>query len=705
MLSKRAARAGRFTRFTLPALAALFACSAAAAAPGEVFTPDHVARLRMVSAAEISPDGQRVAYVLSVPRDPFKEDDGPAWGELHVITPDGTSRPFITGEVSIGAIGWMPDSSAITFLAKRGKDKNRTLYMIPVDGGEARKLVGLETDIQSYSLSGDGRRAAVVAEEKEDKDKKKLADRGFNQNVYEEDGHPPRLWIVELGNDDAKPRLVELPGVPGDIRWAPSGTQIALTMSPTPQIDDVYMRSQLHVVDADSGEVVARFANPGKLGGFAWSPDAQRLGVLSAEDLHDPSAGRLMVASVTERSLADILPGYEGEVTTLAWQDDETLMFIGDESVWSTFGEIGFDGTNRKTHIPTGRMTMQGFSLSRDGQSAAILADSPFHPTEVFLMRHGDTAPRRMTDSNPWLADLRFAKQEVISYAARDGLTIEGVLVRPLDEEAGRRYPLILTVHGGPEAHEQNGFKTHYGRPGQVAAARGFAVFYPNYRGSTARGVAFSKLGQADYGGKEFDDLVDAVDHLVEAGLVDKDKVGVTGGSYGGYATAWCATKLTERFAAGVMFVGLSDMISKFGTTDIPDEMYLVHSRKRLWEDWQFFLDRSPIRYVEQARTPLLIMHGEQDTRVHPSQSLELYRHLKTLGKAPVRLVLYKGEGHGNRKAAARYDYNVRMLQWFEHYLQGPGGDPPAYDIDYGRDVKDENGEEKKDEKDEEKKE
>lgn len=693
MFSQRLARTGRFTRLILTFAAALAAVPVVAR--GDVFTPDHLARLRMVSAAEMSPDGQRVAYLLSVPRDPFKDEDGPAWSELHVVNADGVSRPFITGEVNISAMAWLPDGSGITFLAKRGKDKHRTLYMIPVDGGEARKLVSLSTDIQSYSLSGDGRRAALVAEEKEDRDRKKLADQGFNQHIYEEDGRPPRLWTVELGAEDPEPKLVEVPGVPGDIRWSPTGAQIAVSLSPTPQIDDVYMRSQLHVVDAESGAVVARFPNPGKLGPFTWSPDGRRLAVLSAEDLHDPSSGRLMVASVAEGTMADIIPGYEGEVTTIAWQDDETVMFIGDEGVWSTFGEVGFDGSNRKTHVPTGRMTMQGFSLSRDGRSAAMLADSAFHPTELFVMRHGDAAPRRLTDSNPWLADLRFARQEVVTYAARDGMTIEGVLIRPLDEEEGRRYPLILSVHGGPEAHEQNGFKTHYGRPGQVAAARGFAVFYPNYRGSTGRGVAFSKLGQADYAGKEFDDLVDAVDHLVAAGLVDKDKVGVTGGSYGGYATAWCATKLTDRFAAGVMFVGLSDMISKYGTTDIPDEMFLVHARKRLWDDWQFFLDRSPIRYVEQARTPLLIMHGEQDTRVHPSQSLELYRHLKTLGKVPVRLVFYKGEGHGNRKAAARYDYNVRMLQWFEHYLQGPGGDPPAYDIDYGKDVKDDDGEEK----------
>jgi dipeptidyl aminopeptidase/acylaminoacyl peptidase len=270
----------------------------------------------------------------------------------------------------------------------------------------------------------------------------------------------------------------------------------------------------------------------------------------------------------------------------------------------------------------------------------------------------------------------------VVTYAARDGLAIEGILVRPLAPEPGRRAPLQLTVHGGPESHYSDGWLTSYSLPGQVAAARGFAVFYPNYRGSTGRGVAFSTSSQGDPAGREFDDLVDGVDHLVASGLVDAARVGVTGGSYGGYATAWLATRYSERFAAGVMFVGVSNLIGKLGTSEIPRELYLVHARRWPWEDYGLMLERSPIAYLAGARTPLLILHGEDDPRVHPSQSLELYRYLELRDQAPVRLVLYPGEGHGNRKSAARLDYHLRMLRWFEHYLMGPGGEPPPAELD-----------------------
>jgi dipeptidyl aminopeptidase/acylaminoacyl peptidase len=357
-------------------------------------------------------------------------------------------------------------------------------------------------------------------------------------------------------------------------------------------------------------------------------------------------------------------------------------MFIGDEGVRTILGEVALDHPGRPNRHEGGP-ALTAFDVARDGKSVALAAQTAVHPSEVFLWAPPERSPRRLTNSNPWLAGIRLAPQEVVHFKARDGLALEGLLIHPLDEKKGERYPLILTVHGGPEGHYRDGWLTGYSDPGQLAAARGFAVFYPNYRGSTGRGVAFSKLGQGDPAGKEFDDLVDAVDHLVQSGLVDRGKVGVTGGSYGGYATAWCATRYSDRFAAGVMFVGISDLVSKAGTTDIPNEELLVHARRWPWEDWKLMLERSPIYYLDKARTPLLILDGKDDPRVHPSQSLVLYRYLNARGQAPVRLVLYPGEGHGNRLAAHRLDYNLRMMQWMEHYLKGPGGAPPPYEIEY----------------------
>lgn len=668
-------------------------------AADETWMPQHVAKLRAVTNAEISPDGKLVAYLLSVPRNPLKDEDGAAWTELHVVDRDGKARPFITGEVNVSNMEWTPDGKALSFLAKRGKDKDKSLYVISVDGGEARKILTHDSDISSYSWSADGQRVAFIAKDEPSKKKKDRKEKGFKQEVYEEDWEKSFVWVGVPFEEGSKPRKLDLPGIPSELHWGPVAARMAVALSPTPLTDDVMMRSKLFVYDADSGDLISSFQNPGKLGDVTWSPDGEHLAILAAEDLNDPSAGRLMIASIGDGLLKQPIPDYEGEFQSIVWQDKDTVMFLADEGVWSTLGEVGRTGANIKTHLPLGKAAMGRLSLSADGQCGAFVSATPAHPAEVFQMCHGDGGLKRLTHSNPWLDNMRFAKQEFVEWKARDGLRLEGILIRPLDEVPGQRYPLILCVHGGPEAHDRMEWQTNYGDPGQLAAAQGFAVFYPNYRGSTGRGVGFSKLGQADYAGKEFDDLVDAIDHLVATGLVNKDKVGITGGSYGGFATAWASTYYSDRFAAGVMFVGLSNLISKYGTTDIPNEMYLVHGRKKLWDNWQWFLERSPVYHAQKSKTPLLIMHGKDDPRVDRGQSMELYRQLKLLNQAPVRLVFYPGEEHGNRKAAARLDYNLRMMQWFTHYLKGPGGPPPDIEVEYGLEEAKDDGKEKDDAK------
>jgi dipeptidyl aminopeptidase/acylaminoacyl peptidase len=668
-------------RYALLATALMLGLVATAAAQ-ERFTPRHVSELRTVTSMALSPDGSQVAYTLSVPRIPFQEEDGPPWDELHLVHAAGTSRPFMTGRVNVSAVRWAPDGKAISFITRRGDDRTRGIYEIPVDGGEARRLVTHETDITNYRWSPDGRRIAFLARPARTRDVQEMQRHGFTQEIYEEALPFVKVWVTEIGGT---PRAFDLPGSASLFAWSPDGARLAVALAPTALVDDDLMMRRVHVVDAVSGKVLVKIENPGKLEELAWSPDGRTLALLSGADLNDPGAGRLKVVPSEGGKLVDLLPGYEAHVRTLAWKDADTIGFVGDEGVETTFNEVRRDGTGRRTLVPAGGPILTALDLSRTGEVAAFLADTPLHPSEVFLLKGGQASTVRLTDSNPWLARLQFAKQEVVQFKARDGLALEGILIRPLDERPGQRYPLILTVHGGPEAHDRNGWRTNYANPGQLAAAEGYAVFYPNYRGSTGRGVEFSKMGQGDPAGKEFDDLVDAVDHLINTGLVDAKRVGITGGSYGGYASAWGATYFTERFAASVMFVGISNNISRVGTTDIANEEYLVHAMKRPWEDWQFFLERSPIYHAEKSRTPTLIMHGQADPRVHPAQSLEMYRYLKLHENTPVRLVWYPGEGHGNRRAASRLDYNLRMMRWMDHYLKGPGGDPPPYQLDYRR--------------------
>lgn len=686
-----------------------------ASAQDTLWTPQHVAKLRIVTEAVISPDGTQVAYVLAVPRDLSKEKDGGSWTELHVVDTKGNSTPFITGEVNVGSIGWSPDGKHITYLAKRDKDATKCLYMIGAKGGESKLLQRHETDIQGYSWKADGTRIAFLATEPTSKDKKAKLDQGFNQEIYEEDAPFVRVWIANLASrgreppekNDGKPgdppganapgsaQMLKLDGSASELHFNPKENKLAVALAPSPGIDDHIMFRKVHIVDLDGpgrkpSIQITKLDNPGKLGQLAWSPDGKRLAMITGADKHDPKEGRLWVYDTSKNDWINGHKEWKGifHVESIAWADSKTIRYQLSSGAKSNFDSIATDGRHLRIEWVDDKI-ITSISVSGSGNQMAFVGHCDRHPPEVYFTDHDDIGKRdlsfrRLTNSNPWLNDMKFAKQEVIKYKAKDGLELEGILIRPLNEEKGKRYPLVLHVHGGPEAHYSNGWITRYADLGQVAAARGMASFYPNYRGSTGYGVEFSMKGQKEAAGKEFDDLIDGVDHLIKIGLVDEKKVGITGGSYGGYATAWGSTYYSHRFAAGVMFVGISDWVSCSGTTDIAQEMFLVHHRKWLWDDWDYFKKASPIAHLDKHKTPLLIMHGKNDSRVNPGQSLEFYRHLKVRNQAPVRLVLYPGEGHGNRRAASRLDYNIRLLQWMEHYLNGPGGAMPPMDIDYG---------------------
>ena len=637
-----------------------------------VLTPLDIAKLSTVVDVKISEDGNHIAYLISEQADPLEENK-PASYKLYTVNPEtGIVLPFYT-RGSISSIEFRPGKNTVTFLEKMEGDEATALYEISLTGGEASKLYEFETSISSYDWAVDGNTLAFIANEPKDESKKQAV-LPYTPELYEENRSFRHGYILNLSTKEVKKLNVE--GYFHAIAISPDASRVAAGVAPTPNVDDQYMKQKIHFIDVNTLNKINTVTHEGKLGSFDFSPNGKQLAFIGGADIHDPIDGRLFVVSTDESDADNLQPDFKGQFETFTWLDNETIEFIASTGVTSVFGSIKSNGKNFKKLITEGAI-LEDFSRSVNGYYA-FLAETPQHPTEVYFMKKGDGMPERLTDSNPWLQDETLGRQEIVRYKTEDGMEIEGILMYPLNYQEGQKYPLITVVHGGPEAHYDNGWLTYYSSPGQMATPLGYAVFYPNYRGSTGRGEEFAKVSQGDLAGAEFDDIVAGVDYLIQQGIADENKVGVTGGSYGGYATGWLSTRYTDKFAAGVMFVGISNNVSKWGTSDIPEELFLVHARKRVWEDYDFFLERSPIYHAGEAKTPLLIMAGAEDTRVHPSQSIELYRHIKVRTETPVRLVLYPGEGHGNRNATARLDYTLRQLRWFGKYLKGEDHDLEA---------------------------
>lgn len=680
-----------FTVLTLSAVT-LTAHPVPAAAQDRALTSRDVARIRSVAAVAIRPDGSQIAYTLTVPRTPGRDENGSAWTELHLVNFDGSgARPFVTGDADVSEPRWTPDGAQISYLAERDGDDHQSIYLISAEAGESRRLYQHDSDVLAYDWRPDGKAIAFVARTPVLPEVKELEELGFNQEIYEEDYQARRLFVLELpsgpaGAAGAVRAIEDLPGHAWHVRWSPTGDRLLVDLSPTPLVDDRYMLRRLHVLDAESGAVLAKIANPGKLGHFDFTRDGRRVVLVSGIDIHDPSEGRLMVTSARQGDeLRDLLPDLMGHVETFDIDREGRIVYQAAVGVGSRIGRLRPDGRGHEVLVEGTEPVYTSLSLSEAGRRLALTAEGPRMPAEVFAMQtSADAGGERLTNVNEWLSEIRMGRQEIVRWTGEDGLEIQGILIHPLERAEGARVPTIVMAHGGPESHYSNGWLTSYSMPGQLAAGRGYAVIYPNYRGSTGRGVEFAKAHQGDGAGAEFRDVLAGIDHLVDRGITDPDRVGITGGSYGGYFTAWAATHHSDRFAAGVMFVGISDQLSKTLTSDIPQELELVHWRTNPLENLQLFLDRSPVLYVDRAQTPLLILHGKEDTRVNPGQSMELYRALKMRTDVPVRLVFYPGEGHGNRKAAARYDYNLRMMRWFDHFLMEGGAELPPYRLDYG---------------------
>ena len=628
--------------------------------------------LKNVAEVRVSPSGDWIAYTVIVAR-PFNDPPGTDYRELFVYNvKTGKTTDLITGKRSMSGLNWSPDGKKITFRYSGPQSSGLQVYAIDPKGGDPYPITFHTRSINSYEFINNDLLAMVSAEPQTEK-KSNLLKKGFDAEIFEEEFQHLNLYLYNLKTNEVSQVTSEVTVF--DFTVSPDGKFAAAAIAEKNLVDHSYMFKRIYLVNLETGELTKLLDNPGKLGKLAWSPDGKKLAFLSASGIHDSVVGSLFVIDVPNHTsfeeLTNYAEGMRASIINIGWKDNNTLLFVSEEGVDMVLSEQKLNDKSRKILIEPGNIVFRSFS--RQGDLIAFSANIAEHPNELYTYSLRRNRFQRITNLNPWLSEIKMGKQEKIIYDARDGLDIEGVLIYPTDYEAGKRYPLITYIHGGPESAIQNGWVTRYNLWGQIAAARGYFVFLPNYRAGSGRGVDFTMEGFGDLVGKEYEDVLDGIDYLIEKGYVDKYKVGIGGGSYGGYFSCWSATRYTDRFAAAVSFVGISNQISKRNTTDIPWEDYLVHWGFWTHEDMEKVWEASPIKFAPGSKTPLLLLHGKEDPRVPPGQSLELYRKLKIHGKAPVRLVWYPGQGHGNSKNTSRLDYTVRTMQWFDYYLKDMG--------------------------------
>ncbi|MFQ5864322.1 MAG: alpha/beta fold hydrolase [bacterium] len=637
----------------------------------QVFTPEIVVSLKQVSQVALAPNGDYVAYTLRVPRS--KEDQpGSDYSELWVVsTKGGEPIQFTFAPVSISSPHWSPDGKSIAFLSRRKEyDQDREIYIIPKDGGEAKLLSHAESSIQQFQWSPDGEWIAYIATDPKTKEEKSAEKAGRDWKVADQNYKHRRLWALNVATRESH-KITEAELSVWSFAWSPDSKELVFQATATPKTDDSYMFKKIYTISVEGGSPTLLCSTEGKLGNMAWSPDGKSIAFLSAVDIHDPTNGSVFLAPATGGKAKNLTSNFQGTATHVQWLDPSTLVFSAIEGTKTTLNLLSLKN-NKIEKVVSKAAIFYSFSLSKDRKVFASAANTAMHPNEVLFGTTRGKTLRWLTDSNPMLKNIRLAEQETITWKSADDLEIQGVLWKPLDYQAGRKYPLIVQVHGGPESAYLDGWQTSYNRWAQLMAAKGYVFLMPNYRGSTGRGVAYSKADQDDHGGKEFEDVLAGIDYLAEQGIIDPKRVGIGGGSYGGYLSAWAATRHSGRFKAAVVFAGVTNWISKSGTSDIPYENALVHWTSFWWEKPDLVWHRSPVAQISNAKTPTLIGHGAKDKRVPLGQAWELYRGLKQLG-VPTEFVIYPREPHGLREQTHKLDYLNRVVDWFDKYVKGGG--------------------------------
>ena len=639
----------------------------------DVISPADLLALQSCRGIQLSPDGNQILYYISTPRSP-DESPGTSQNTYWKMTlRDKTAIPLFNGEIKGSSPRWSPDGKTIGFLY--GKDKGtKQVWAMPAGGDEIVQLTHAESDVSYFRWNPGGGGLAYLALTPPSDKEKELKDRGYGFIFYEENLKNKNLFLASLDQDgmhSGTRQLTEGMNV-WDFEFNRQGTHIAASISPKNLIDQQYMFRRIHLIDISSGDMIKISENQGKLGNYVFSPDGKNMAYTAALTINDHAVSQVYIVSLDDNIVTNLTPEkFKGHVTWVSWKNNEQVFYLSEEGVYPKLNLVPVKGGKKNVILDASEsgIIFDTPEFNDDFNQFVFTGSTPDDYVNIYSW-NGKDEIRRITDINPQLEDKLLGKQELIGYKARDGQEIEGLLIYPVDYEAGKEYPLIVYVHGGPESHHSNAWLSRYSTPGQVMAGKGYMVIYLNYRASTGYGVDFAMEGFMDPAGKEFDDIADGIEYLISEKGADRERIGLAGGSYGGYASGWFATYYTKYVRAVCMFVGISNNISRRGTTDIPYEELYVHAGKKLEDQWQMSLERSPIYWAHQSKTATLIYGGAADTRVHPSQSLELYRRMKMNEHPAVRLVQYPGEGHGNRRQPGRIDVLYRQMEWFDWYVR-----------------------------------
>lgn len=643
------------------------------------YSLDLIDRYQYVTDAQIHPDGSCVAFAASALTHARAKN---ARANIWLADTDGKSaRPFTAADACEMHPRWSPDGKTLAFISDRTRHDDFQIYVMPREGGEARavthgsKVNEPYRDVSMFKWSPDGTRIAYLIRDVLDERTIARHAHGFDEIEFEARHCFVRVWIVDVATQ--KTHVV----THGDVQvwefdWSPDGAELILVCSAQPYEWSWYdtWLARVPARGRTTNNVPRKiYARPTKqLAHPRWSPDGHHIAFVSSlwSD-RGIISGDVYLTDANGKNTRCLSENYAGSVSGMEWLDAHNILgagYVQGQPVLTRFDVEGAnqivwrgEGALQESHTPK-------FSRAQNG-ILAVVRSAPKMPREVWTLDVSDpdaVVLEQLTNLNASVGIISTGEHEIVEWTSVDGHPMQGILVKPVRAKKGMQFPLIVHPHGGPTGITAN----EYFSPTRWVyhlTARGFAVFMPNYRGSTGWGIEFAEANLGDMGGLDFQDIMTGVDALIERGIADPQRMGFGGWSYGGYLTAWAITQ-SNRFKAAVAGAAITNWLSFHGTSYLCrwDEL---HYNANPYAHGGVYEKFSPMNFIEKATTSTLILHGEKDGDVPVSQGYELHRALKERG-IETELVIYPREPHGPGETAHVKDLITRVCEWYDKYLK-----------------------------------
>ncbi|MFN6245932.1 MAG: S9 family peptidase [Chitinophagaceae bacterium] len=631
------------------------------------WSPEQVLKIKNISSAQVSPDGTKVVYTI---REALMTDERSEYiNHIWISTIDGSNaKQLTTGDKNNANPKWSPDNKSIAFTSSR--DGKNNLYILPITGGEAEKITEAKGGISEFEWSNDGKKIAVITADaptdKEEKNKKAKND----WYMWEEELKQNRLQVYWIHHKDSTQKYIHKLLTKENISvysfdWNTDGTSIVYSYGKSTKANDNNY-SDIALINIETGlnKIIAN--TPASESAPQFSPDGSLISYYCTENPNDwPGAKHAKIYAIADGKTWRLkaTPNEDGSI--IGWTaDGKNIVWSETNKTMTSIYTLSVDGKNITEFSKGEKKYIGATKINATHTYLTFTLQNTSEFPELYVSKLNEYAPLKITSLNSSLSSLPMGKTELIKWKGADGLEIEGLLTYPINYTAGKKVPLLLNIHGGPAGNfGQTCIASNQGTyPLAALSENGYAILRPNPRGSTGYGSNFRMANRQDWGGKDYIDLMSGVDQVIKMGVTDESMLGVMGWSYGGFMSSWMVGH-TNRFKAASIGAPVVDLSFQNLTDDI--EGFLPsYFKSDPWNNWSMYSEHSPLRYVQNVQTPVLLQHGEADQRVPLGNSIMFYNALKRRN-IPVKLLVLPRQPHGPNEPRMVLKTMQTNIDWF----------------------------------------